>query len=374
MSKLLGSLKVVELGQVIAGPYAGAILADLGAEVIKIERHRVGDDARHMGEAVARSSALMFHVFNRGKQSKTIDIKSVAGREELEALIAGADVFLHNLRPDVPGVLGLDGPSLCRRHPRLIYCQISAFGETGPYATRPGYEPLIQAFSGLSSINGGPDDPPMRAGASICDQGAGMWSVIGILTLLHRRQHTGRGGIVSTSLLETALAWIAQRTDTYVNLGHLLPRDRSGHPSFVPYQAFDTTDGSVLICCGNDRLFEKLAQVLGHTEWVTDPRFSTNVMRLSHKAELIPLISDIIATRSTSDWVDVFLDSGVPCSPINDIPAIVRDSQAAALKMRAPLGAEGLELTLLPLRIDGDRPRPTDIGPSLGASNSPRGG
>ena len=368
---MLDSLKVVELGQVFAGPYAGAILADLGADVIKVERQQSGDDARQMGEAVARSSALMFHVFNRGKQSMAIDIKTAEGRAELEALIADADVFLHNLRPDVPALFGLDGPTLCQRYPRLVYCQISAFGETGPHATRPGYEPLIQAFSGLSSINGGPDDPPMRAGASICDQGAGMWSVIGILTLLYRRGLTGQGGIVSTSLLETALAWIAQRTDTYVNLGRLLPRDRSGHPSFVPYQAFDTTDGSVLICCGNDRLFKKLAEVLGHPEWVADARFLTNVTRLAHKTELIQSISGIIATKATRHWIDLFLECGVPCSPINDIPAIVHDEQALALNMRARLGAEGLDLTLLPIKIDGVRPRPTDIGPALGAANRP---
>ena len=183
-TKILEGIRVLELGQVLAGPFAGAILADLGADVVKLERVEGGDDARHMGPAFRHGDALNFHVFNRGKRSVAIDLKSEEGMAAFETLAAGADILIHNLRPGVTQSMGIDGPSLCARHPRLIYCEISAFGHTGPLRMQPGYEPLIQAFSGLSSINGGPDDPPMRTGASVCDQGTGMWAVIGALAML----------------------------------------------------------------------------------------------------------------------------------------------------------------------------------------------
>src|SRR5574337_9236 len=202
MTGVLSGVRVLELGQVLAGPFAGAILADLGAEVIKLERVQGGDDARQMGPAFRHGDALNFQVFNRGKQSVALDLKSAAGLAAFERLAGEADIFIHNLRPGVPAKLGIDGPALCARHPRLIYCEISAFGHVGPMALQPGYEPLVQAFSGLSSTNGGPGDPPMRSAASMCDQGSGMWVVIGALALLHRRAQTGHGGILNTSLLE----------------------------------------------------------------------------------------------------------------------------------------------------------------------------
>jgi formyl-CoA transferase len=267
----LAGLTVVELGQVLAGPFAGAIFADLGASVIKIERPEGGDDARQMGTAFRHGDSLTFQVFNRGKESVTIDLKSALGIEALHAIVADADVLVHNLRPGVPAQLGLDGASMCERHPRLVYCEMSAFGHVGPMAARPGYEPLIQAFSGLSSISGDPDGPPVRMGASVCDQGTGMWTVIGALSLLQRRLLTGRGGIVQASLLETALTWLAQKGDAWMNEGRLPERHASGHPGFVPYEAFDGADGPFLICVGNDRLFVKFAQVL-HWVWRQVPR------------------------------------------------------------------------------------------------------
>ena len=183
MSGVLQGIRVLELGQVLAGPFAGVILADLGAEVVKLERIEGGDDARKMGPAFRNGDALNFHIFNRGKKSVAIDLKSQAGKDAFEHLAAASDIFIHNMRPGVTEALGIDGPALCARHPRLVYCGISAFGDAGPMKMRPGYEPLIQAFSGLSSTNGGPDDPPMRTGASVCDQGTGMWAVIAALAL-----------------------------------------------------------------------------------------------------------------------------------------------------------------------------------------------
>ncbi|HMS78652.1 MAG TPA: CoA transferase [Burkholderiaceae bacterium] len=364
----LAGLTVVELGQVLAGPFAGAIFADLGAEVIKIERPEVGDDARQMGPPFRGGDALAFQVFNRGKQSVVIDLKAAEGLAALDAIVARADILVHNLRPGVPEALGLDGPTLCARHPRLIYCGMSAFGHVGPLAMRPGYEPLLQAWSGLSSINGEPDGPPIRSGASICDQGTGMWVVIGALSLLHRRTLTGRGGIVQASLAETALSWLAQKADAWANEGRLPERHPSGHPSFVPYEAFDASDGPFLICAGNDRLFSKLAKVLDRPDWADDPRFRTNRARLANRDALLPQLREVLAARPRDAWLAALEAAGVPCAPIHTVPEAMAQPQVAALGLVQPVpGGDGMTLTALPLSFDGVRPAIRGPAPSLGA-------
>ena len=373
MTGVLDGVRVLELGQVLAGPFAGAILADLGAEVVKVERVQGGDDARQMGPAFRHGDALNFQVFNRGKQSVALDLKSPQGLATFERLAGEADLFIHNLRPGVPAKLGIDGPALCARHPRLIYCEISAFGHLGPMALQPGYEPLVQAFSGLSSTNGGPGDPPMRSAASMCDQGSGMWVVIGALALLHRRAQTGRGGILNTSLLETALVWNGQKADAFVNEGRLPQRDRSGHPGFVPYEAFDTQDAPLLICCGNDRLFAKLAAELGRPDWLADERFATNRARLAHKAALLEQLMPLLRARPRAEWIERFDAAGVPCAPIHSVPEALAHPQVQALGMLAPVPGEDFSLTALPLSIDGQRPLPRAGAPRLGAGNAAHG-
>ena len=373
MPGVLDGVRVLELGQVLAGPFAGAIFADLGAEVVKVERVDGGDDARRMGPAFRHGDALNFQVFNRGKQSVALDLKSADGLAAFERLAAEADIFIHNLRPGVPKALGIDGPSLCARHPRLIYCEISAFGSAGPMALRPGYEPLIQAFSGLSSTNGGPDDPPLRAGASVCDQGTGMWAVIGALAMLHRRQGTGRGGILSASLLETALVWNGQKADAYVNEGRLPDRHRSGHPGFVPYEAFDTADAPLLICCGNDRLFTKLAAELGRPDWPADERFATNRARLAHKAALMAELEPLLRQRPRAEWTARLEAAGVPCAPIHTVPEALAHPQVQALGVLQAVPGEDFRLTALPFTIDGERPALHAGAPRLGEHNALHG-
>ena len=373
MPGVLDGVRVLELGQVLAGPFAGAIFADLGAEVVKVERVDGGDDARRMGPAFRHGDALNFQVFNRGKQSVALDLKSADGLAAFERLAAEADIFIHNLRPGVPKALGIDGPSLCARHPRLIYCEISAFGSAGPMALRPGYEPLIQAFSGLSSTNGGPDDPPLRAGASVCDQGTGMWAVIGALAMLHRRQNTGGGGILSASLLETALVWNGQKADAYVNEGRLPDRHRSGHPGFVPYEAFDTADAPLLICCGNDRLFTKLAAELGRPDWPADERFATNRARLAHKAALMAELEPLLRQRPRAEWTARLEAAGVPCAPIHTVPEALEHPQVQALGVLQAVPGEDFRLTALPFSIDGERPALHAGAPRLGEHNALHG-
>jgi len=364
---VLRGIRVLELGQVLAGPFAGAIFADLGAEVLKIERVEGGDDARQMGSAFRHGDSLSFHIFNRGKRSIALDLKSEAGLADFERLAAQVDILVHNLRPGVPEALGIGGAELCTRHERLIYCEISAFGPIGPMRERPGYEPLIQAYSGLSSINGGPDDPPVRMGASVCDQGSGMWAVIGALAMLHRRESTGRGGVVQTSLLEAGLVWAAQKIDAYVNAGALPERHASGHPGFVPYEAFDAADGPFLICAGNDRLFGKLARELGHPEWVEDARFATNRDRLANKPALLGAMARVLRRAPRAEWIERLEASGVPCAPINTIPEALAERQVQALGLLQPVPGEDFRLTGLPLSFDGERPAIRHGAPRLGA-------
>jgi formyl-CoA transferase len=370
---ILHGLRVLELGQVLAGPFAGAIFADLGAEVVKVERVDGGDDARRMGPPSARGDAMPFHVFNRGKQSVALDLKSEAGRAAFEQLAAQADIFIHNLRPGVATDLGIDGPALTARHPRLIYCEISAFGHLGPMAMNPGYEPLLQAFSGMCALNGGPGDPPVRSAASVCDQGTGMWVVIGALSLLQRRHLTGRGGIVQASLLETAMLWNGQKTDQWINEGREPERHRSGHPGFVPYEAFDTADAPLLICCGNDRLFAKLAAVLGRADWPADERFATNRARLQHKAELMAQLQPLLKQHPRAHWTAALEAAGVPHAPLHTLAEAVAHPQVQALGIVQPVPGDELQLTALPLSIDGVRPAPQGPSPTLGQHNAGHG-
>ena len=373
MVKVLEGIRVLELGQVLAAPFAGAILAGLGADVVKVERVEGGDDARRMGPAFHHGDSLIFQVFNAGKRSAAIDLKSPSGRDALERLLAGADILVHNLRPGVTEDLGIDAASVCARHPRLIYGEISAFGHQGPLARQPGYEPLIQAFSGMASTNGGPDDPPLRAAASLCDQGSGMWLVIGALALLARRQATGRGGVVNASLLETALSWNAQKSDAWRNEGQLPERHRSGHPRLVPYEAFDTADAPLLICCGNDRLFAKLAAALGRTDWLGDERYATNRARLQHQALLLPELAALLRGATRAQWLDRLQRAGVPCAPVHTVPEALAHPQVQALDMLRPLRDADFALTALPLSLDGQRAGCDTAAPALGAANQALG-
>ncbi|MCA3414162.1 MAG: CoA transferase [Roseomonas sp.] len=370
MTGVLSGVRVVELGQVLAGPFAGAIFADLGADVIKVEKPDGGDDARRMGPDFRHGDALNFHEFNRGKKSVTLDLKSPEGVEALHGLLRDADIMLHNLRPGAAEALGIGPQAVTARHPHLIYCEMSAFGHIGPERLRPGYEPLLQAFGGLSSITGEPDGPPVRMGASVVDQGTGLWTVLGALAMLERRHRTGQGGVVNTSLFETALLWAGQKISAYVNMGKLPERHASGHPNLTPYEAFDAADGPVLVCCGNDRLFAKFAAELGHAEWASDERFATNRARLKHKALLLPMIAALMRITPRAEWLERLARIGVPCAPVNSIPEVLAEPQTHALGMVQPVPGEDFSLVAMPLSFNGERPRMAGPAPRLGAHNA----
>ncbi|MGO4574193.1 CaiB/BaiF CoA transferase family protein [Microvirga sp. 2TAF3] len=362
----LNGIRVVELGQNLAAPYAAAVFGDLGAEVIKVEKPG-GDDARGWGPPFVDGSSTSFHMMNRNKKSVVLSLDQPQDRAAFLRLIESADIFIHNLRPGVAQKLKIDGSDLIAVNPRLIYCSMSAFGHQGPLSARPGYEPLLQAFSGLISVNGDPNGPPSRVGPSIVDLGTGMWTVIGALTALLTRQQTGLGTIVETSLFETALSWTGRHIADYGATGNIPPRVGTGHNSLTPYQAFDTKDGPLVIAAGNDRLFAKLARLLGHPEWIDDPRFATNAQRTRHRDDLLPLIADIIATEGFDSWIVKLEAEGVPCAPIHSIPQVLAHPQTKALGMLLESPIESLVLTGLPLALDKQRAGFGTVAPVLGS-------
>jgi formyl-CoA transferase len=362
---MLKGIRVIEIGQVLAGPYASAILADLGAEVIKVEKPVLGDDARRMGAAFRDGDSLHFLDINRNKASVTIDLKSPSGLKQLHALLGSADILIHNMRPGVVEALGIDGGSLCTQHPRLIYCEISGFGNRGPLSMLPAFEPVAQAFSGILSINGHPDGPPARVGVSIIDVGTAMWTVIGAMAALQNRHVTGRGGVVNTSLLETALAWAGPHIAGFLNEGRIPKRLGTAHPHLVPYQTFEANDGAILIAAGNDRLFARLCDALS-SDWSTNPRFSGNRARIENRGDLIKLIEEKIAVESRQFWISRLTKAGVPCAAVNSIPDVLHDPQVAALNILQEVPGTGVKLAGLPISFDGCRPEIHKLGPRLG--------
>ncbi|HEY6984106.1 CoA transferase [Reyranella sp.] len=369
MSRPLEGLKVVEFGQNLAGPYCGQILAFLGAEVVKIERPE-GDDARKWGPPFIEGDATGFIALNRGKKSVTCNLADEAERAALIERIGAADVFVHNLRADVPAKFGIDGPTLRRRFPQLIYADLSAFGNAGPWKQRPGYEPIIQAVAGLISLNGDPSGPAARVGVSIVDLSTGMWTAIGILAALAKRHATGEGSLVSTSLFESGLMWASNHIAQYSVTGKMPPRQGTGHPSLTPYQAFECSDGPLMICPGNDRLWRKFAEALGHPEWPDEARFKTNIDRFERREVLLGMIADIMREESRAYWSAKLDALGVPNGPLNSVPQVLDLVQTAALRMFAsPYPGSSALFHALPLSLDDERAGGTEISPRIGQHN-----
>ena len=361
----LEGVRVVELAQNLAGPMAAEILAHMGADVIKVERPE-GDDARRWGPPFHQGVSPGFLAVNANKRSITVDLKDRAAVAPLVELIGEADVLVQNLRPGSLEALGLGAGALTARYPQLIYCSVWAFGRTGPLRLKPGYEPMVQAFSGLMTMNGDENGPPTRIGTSILDYGSGMWAAMGVLGALVRRARTGRGGVVETSLFETGLAWLKGHYASFRASGSVPERHRTGSNRVVPFQAFETKTGPLIVAAGNDRLFAKLAAVLGHPAWAKDPRFATNAARVEHKDALLPAIEAIFLARSKGEWIDLLEAEGVPCAVINSLPDAVAHPQAVALDMIQPVPGDDFSLVALPLSFDGARPRIRRAPPGLG--------
>ena len=365
----LTGIKVVELGQNLAGPYAAEVLAHLGADVVKVERPE-GDDARGWGPPFWKGVSPGFLAVNANKRSITVDLKDARAVERLMELIGEADVLVQNLRPGSLDALGLGPEALTARYPRLIYCSVWAFGRKGPLALKPGYEPILQAFSGLMMMNTGEGEPPRRIGTSILDFGTGMWAAIGALAGLVHRARTGRGCVVDASLLETALAWLKGHIASFNVSGNVPERHRTGSGRLIPFQDFETKTRPIIVAAGNDRLFTRLAEVLGHPEWGTDPRYATNAGRFAHKTELLGQIEEILLTRTKGEWIDRLEAAGIPCAPIHGLPEILAQEQTAALGVIQPVPGDEISLVGLPLSFDGERPMIRRAPPGIGEHNA----
>jgi len=364
----LSGLVVIEIGHSIAAPYAGMILGELGAEVIKVENPKGGDACRGWGPPFAEGAATCFHAVNRGKQGITCDLADPADAGRLKQLILErADVVIHNLKFGALDKYGLGAAALRAEKPSLICCNLNAFGAVGPLRERPGYDPMMQAYSGLMSLLGEDQRPPVRVTASIIDMGTANWAVVGILAALRERDRTGKGGIVDTSLYETSLALMSILLADHLQTGDLPARSGSGVPMIVPYQAFEAADGYMMVAAGNDNLFRRLAGAIGRPSLAEDPRFSTNGNRVVNRAVLVGILGDILKTETRAHWAKLFEAAGIPNGPINSMDQVVTDPQTKALGQIQTQA--GLSLVGLPLSFDGERPPFTKRAPSLGEDN-----
>jgi crotonobetainyl-CoA:carnitine CoA-transferase CaiB-like acyl-CoA transferase len=373
--KPLSGLVVVEIGHSIAAPYAGMILGELGAEVIKVENPQGGDACRGWGPPFLEGAATCFHAVNRAKGSITVDLADPADAARLRALILErADAVLHNLKFGALDRYGLGGPELVAAKPSLVFCNLGAFGAVGPLRDKPGYDPMMQAYSGLMSLLGEDGRPPVRVPASIVDMGAGMWAVIGILSALQERGRTGKGGIVDTSLYETGLAWMSIYLAGFLANREIPARHGSGVDMIVPYQAFAAADGYMMVAAGNDNLFRKLCAVIERPGLAEDPRFRGNKDRVVHRAELVPILADLFVARQRAEWARLLDGAGIPNGPINTLDQVVADPQTLALGIIQHKPGSELGLVGLPLSFDGVRPAFAKAAPALGEDNQAKPG
>jgi len=371
MTLPLEGLRVIEVGQALAGPLAGAMMADMGADVIKVEKPDGGDDARGWGPPFGPDgeTSLYFHGQNRNKRSIALDLKAPADVEALHRLCETADILIQNLRPGVVEELGIGPEAMLQRHERLIYCSIWAFGYQGPMRLKPGFDPLLQAYGGMMSVTGRPEDPPTFCGASINDKATGMFTVIGALAALRQRDRTGRGCIVDTSLFETAVHWVEGQVNNHLATGEVPKRHGTGGAVIVPYQVFETADRPLCLAAGNDRLWARCAKVLGHPEWAEDPRFAKGAQRVRNKAALIPMIAEVLRTNTRAHWIAALEAAGVPCSPVNDIGELAATEQFAAVDIVQTLPESGVRVVGLPISFDRRRPRSSRPAPRVGQHN-----
>lgn len=337
----LQGLKVLDLSRVLAGPWASQLLGDLGADVVKVERPGTGDDTRHWGPPwVAEPSsdtgpqAAYFQCANRNKRSIAVDMATPDGQALLQALAAQADVVLENFKVGGLKQYGLDYDSLKALNPRLIYCSVTGFGQTGPYAPRAGYDFLIQGMGGLMSLTGRADTEdgagPQKVGVALVDIMTGLYATIGILAALNHRQTSGQGQHVDMALLDVQVATLANQAANYLVSGVAPQRMGNAHPNIVPYQDFPTADGDMILAVGNDGQFGKFCAVAGHPEWATDERFASNPARVANRAVLIPLLRQTTVMKTTAEWVAALEAAGVPCGPINRVNEVFADPQVQA--------------------------------------------
>ncbi|MGE5049897.1 MAG: CaiB/BaiF CoA transferase family protein [Deltaproteobacteria bacterium] len=363
MAAPLSHLRVLDLSRVLAGPWASQTLADLGAEVIKVERPLAGDDTRAWGPPWLGEESAYFLSANRGKKSITVDLSRPEGQEIVRRLAALSDVLLENYKVGALAKYGLSWEALAALNPRLVYCSITGFGQTGPYRDRAGYDFLLQGMGGLMSITGEADGPPMKVGVAITDILTGMYASTGVLAALAQREKTGRGQHLDVALLDVQVAMLANQAESFLVTGSPPGRLGNAHPSIVPYRAFATADGHIILAAGNDGQFARFCEVAGRPDLARDPRYSTNAARVSNRSALEPMLADILASRKSADWISALEAATVPCGPINDLMQVFSDPQVVHRGLRMEAGS--VPMVRSPLRLEGVEPCAPP--PALGA-------
>jgi len=375
--KPLEGIKVLDLSRVLAGPWCTQLLADLGADVVKVERPGSGDDTRHWGppwhEYDGGRVAAYFLSANRGKKSAAIDFSRPEGAMLVRRLAGKSDIVVENFKLGGLAKFGLDAASLRAANPRLIHASITGFGQDGPYAERAGYDYIIQAMGGLMSVtgeaDGEPGGGPMRVGVAVADLFTGLYTCIAILAALHRRERTGEGAHIDMALFDTQLAMLANQASNALVSGRDPPRQGNSHPNIVPYQPFEASDRPLVIAIGNDRQFARLAELCGHPEWASDELFSTNGARVANREQIVRLIGECIAQRSAAEWFERLEAAGIPAGPINSVGQALADVQAQHRQVARMMsgGALGDVPTVgSPIRMDGERADSGLPPPALG--------
>lgn len=383
----LAGIQVLDLSRVLAGPWCTQILADLGADVIKVERPGSGDDTRQWGPPFLKDTqghdttqATYFTACNRNKRSVTIDIATPEGQQLVRDIALRADIVVENFKVGGLAQYGLDHASLRALNPRLIYCSVTGFGQDGPYAERAGYDLMIQAMSGMMSItgraDGEPGGGPLRVGVALTDLFTGVYASSAILAALNARHQTGQGQHIDMALLDVGMAILANQASAFLNTGKAPTRQGNTHPSLAPYQDFPTADGAMLLAVGNDGQFARFCAAAGKPEWAQDERFTTNTLRVKNREALIPLMCELTRTRSTADWIALLEDKAVPCGPINDIAHAFDDAQVQARGLAVTLprwkdgeagdGIAHITGVASPLRLSANPPVLRNAPPALG--------
>ena len=376
----LHGLKVLDLSRVLAGPWAGQLLGDLGADVVKVERPGPGDDTRTWGPPWVKDEtgadsrqAAYFQCANRNKRSVAIDIATPEGQAQVRALAAQADVVLENFKVGGLAAYGLDYASLAADNPHLVYCSITGFGQTGPYAPRAGYDFLIQGMGGLMSLTGRSDAEdgagPQKVGVALVDVMTGLYATIAVLAALSHRDRTGEGQHIDMALLDVQVATLANQASNYLTSGVAPRRMGNAHPNIVPYQDFPTADGDMILAIGNDGQFARFCTAAGHSEWAADERFATNPARVANRTVLIPLLRQATVMKTTAEWISTLESLAVPCGPINRLPEVFDDPQVVArgLRIDVPHPAFGsVPLVACPIRLSATPVQYRSAPPMLG--------
>ena len=336
MTAALENIKVVDLTRTLAGPFCTMMLGDMGADVIKIEEPERGDETRSW-TPFWNGESTQFLSFNRNKRSLSVNLKEKEGLDVVLSLAAEADVMIESFRAGALERMGLGYEAVKAVNPDIIYCSISGYGRSGPLAEKPGYDLIIQAYSGLMHLTGEPDGSPLRVGFSLVDLFTGMMAYGSIMTALYNRDKTGKGQWIEAALLDGQVATMSYHATGYMGTGVEPHRLGSGHPSLVPYQSFPASDGFFILGCANDGLWDRLCRAMERPDLLEDPRFKTNTDRVAHRSECIDTLSETFAAKTVSEWVDIISDAGVPCGPINRVSDVVKDPQVLARNMIADL-------------------------------------